>query len=175
MSDAILRAKLDALRDGFDLSFSEPLPVRADAPEDLLAIEIAGHAYALRARELHGLYVDRAIMPVPDAPQDLLGVAAVRGELVAVYDLAALLGYPRGTSPRFLALGNAALAFAFGTLHGHVRPNKTEIHPTDGAREPWFAEVLREPNQTRPILELSAISSSIELRLRSTVPKENLE
>jgi len=173
-STAALQTRLSQLKLAFDGSFAAALETRADQVEDLLAIEISGHPFALRVRELHGLYVERTITPVPSAPPELLGLAAVRGELVAVYDLAVLLGYARGEAPRFLALGaSPALAFAFAKLTGHVRVSKTAIHPTEGARETWFAEVMRDSDRTRPILELSALSASLEERMRSAASKED--
>jgi chemotaxis signal transduction protein len=176
MSDAlhVVQARLDALRRTFDFAYSEPEHEREAEPEDLLAIELAGHPYALRARELVGLYVERRITALPAASPELLGLAAVRGELVAVYDLACLLGYPCGVDPHFVALGKSRrVAFAFGTLNGHVRVAKTLIATSELAREAWLTEVVREPGQTRPIIDLPGISTAIEQRTRFEGRKEN--
>jgi chemotaxis signal transduction protein len=176
MSDTlqVVQARLDALRRTFDFGYSVPQREREAEPEDLLAIELAGHPYALRIRELCGLYVERRITPLPAAPPELLGLAAVRGELVAVYDLASLLGYAHGDESRFLVLGRSrSVAFAFGTLHGHVRVAKTLIATSELAREAWLTEVVRESGQTRPIIDLSGISTAIEQRTRFEGRKEN--
>ena len=173
-STEALQTRLSRLKQTFDGSFTAALNPRAEQSEDLLAIELAGQPFALRARELSGLYVERAVTPLPAAPAELHGLAAVRGELVAVYDLAVLLGYARAEAPRFLVLGKSpALAFAFAKLDGHLRVPRSSISPTDGAREPWFAEVMREPDRTRPILELAVLAASLEQRLRSAAPKED--
>jgi chemotaxis signal transduction protein len=167
-------ARLEELHRAFDQSFADPLRPREVEPEDLLAIEVAGHPYALRIRELLGLFVKRHITPLPAAPAELLGLSAVRGELVAVYDLASLLGYARGEDPSFLVLGRGqSVAFAFATLHGHVRVSKAEIATIERKREPWLTEVVREAGQARPIVELSGITASLEQRLRFEGRKEN--
>jgi purine-binding chemotaxis protein CheW len=176
MSDTVdvVRARLEELHRSFDLGYSQPQREREAEPEDLLAIEVAGHPYALRIRELLGLYVERRITALPASPPELLGLAAVRGELVAVYDLASLLGYARGEDSRFLVLGRSqSVAFAFGSLKGHIRVAKTEIATSEHAREAWLTEVVREPAQTRPIIELSGISTAIERRTRFEGHKEN--
>ena len=173
-STDMLIDRLSQLKRAFDDTFAAPVDARADEAEDVLAIELGGHPFALRVRELTGLYVERTITPIPSAPPELLGLAAVRGELVAVYDLAVLLGYGAGEPPRFVALGAApALAFSFGKLEGHVRVARTSISPADRSREPWFAELVREADRTRPILELAAVSAALEDRLRRAAPKEN--
>jgi chemotaxis protein methyltransferase CheR len=176
MSDTldVVQARLDALRRTFDLGYSEPQREREAEPEDLLALELAGHPYAVRIRELLGLYIERRITALPDAPPELLGLAAALGELVAVYDLASLLGYARGDDSRFLVLGKGrSIAFAFGTLNGHVRVAKTLIAASELARDAWLTEVVREPGQTRPIIDLSGISTAIEQRTRFEGRKEN--
>jgi chemotaxis signal transduction protein len=176
MSDALerMRTRLAELERAFDQAFTEPAQVREADPEDLLAIEVAGHAYALRARELLGLYVDRSITTLPAAPPELLGLAAVRGELVAVYDLATLLGYGHVETPHYLALSRGpSIAFAFAKLTGHTRVAKHAIAPSQRAGETWLSEVVRETDQTRPIVELSGICAAIEQRMRFEGRKEN--
>jgi chemotaxis signal transduction protein len=168
-----VRTRLEELQRAFDLGFSEPAREREAEPEDLLAIEVAGHPYALRIRELLGLFVERRITPLPAAPAELLGLAAMRGELVAVYDLASLLGYARGDDARFLVLARGqSVAFAFSKLEGHARVATADIAIGEQAREPWLRDVVREAGQTRPIIELSGISAAIERRMRLEGPKE---
>jgi chemotaxis signal transduction protein len=167
MSDGLqtLQAQLERLQRGFDDNYRDAAPERATEVEDLLAIEIAGHPYALRVRELNGLYEDRAITALPGAPSELLGLAAVRGGLVAVYDLASLIGYAAGDDPRlFVAARGTSIAFAFRTLAGHRRVTPEELAKREGDRDPWSVEVMREADRTRPILELTALVRELERR-----------
>lgn len=121
-SSSDLRARLDELKLRFDTAFAEPPPGAAESFEDLLVIALAGERYLLRLREIEGLYLDRAITRVPSPLPDLLGVTDFRGELVAVYDLGALLGYPRAQAARYLArMPGRGVGFAFARFEGHLR------------------------------------------------------
>ena len=176
MSDSFERhqQRLHELRSAFDQSFGLEARARAEDPEELLAVTLGSHPYALRLREVHGLYVDRRITPLPDAPPELLGLAAVRGELCAVYALASLLGYARSEAPRHVVLAaRPGIAFAFETLQGHLRVPKGAISTREQVREPWLRELVREADQTRPIIELAAVSELLERRIRSHAVKEN--
>jgi purine-binding chemotaxis protein CheW len=121
-SSSDLSARLSDLRRRFDAAFADPPPSAAEDFEDLLVIAVGDERYLLRLREIEGLYLDRAITPVPSPLPDLLGVTDFRGELVAVYDLGALLGYPRTQSARYLArMPSRGVGFAFARFEGHLR------------------------------------------------------
>src|SRR5437764_764516 len=94
------------LRATFDQTFGLPfLSQGADRREDLLAIRLAGNAYAIKVREISGLANNRKIIALPSAIPELLGIAGIRGELVPVYSLAALMEVNRGSEgDRWLAL-----------------------------------------------------------------------
>jgi chemotaxis signal transduction protein len=176
MSDglATLQAQLERLQRGFDDAYREAIPERARELEDLLAIEISGHPYALRVRELNGLYEDRSITALPGAPRELLGLAAVRGGLVAVYDLASLIGYARADDPRlFVGARGTSVAFAFRTLAGHRRVTRDKLAKREGDGKPWSVEVMREADQTRPILELTALVRELERRCTTNPTQES--
>lgn len=121
-SSSDLRARLSELKQRFDTAFADPPPSAAEELEDLLVIALGSERYLLRLREIEGLYLDRAITPVPSPLPDLLGVTDFRGELVAVYDLGALLGYPRTPVTRYLArMPSRGVGFAFARFEGHLR------------------------------------------------------
>lgn len=162
-----LHAQLDRIQRAFDDSYREPLAERATLFEDLLAIEIAGRPYALRVRELSGLYVECAVTALPDAVPELLGLAAVRGGLVAVYDLATLLGCARSDAARLIVVfRGAAVAFAAGALVGQLRVEPSAIAKRESGGEPWAVEVVRESERTRPILELAGLVRVLEQRFK---------
>ena len=125
-SSSDLRARLGELKQRFDTAFVDPPPSAADDFEDLILIAVGSERYLLRLREIEGLYLDRAITPVPSPLPDLLGVTDFRGELVAVYDLGALLGYPPSEAARYLArMPSRGVGFAFARFEGHLRLSKT--------------------------------------------------
>lgn len=124
---ADLQARLIELKQRFDASFAAPPPAAAGEHEDVLMIALGGEPYRVRLREIEGMYLERAIAAVPSRAQHLLGVSDFHGELVAVYDLAALLGYPGGSRARYLLRSaHASVAFAFERFLGHTRSTKHE-------------------------------------------------
>ena len=118
-----------ALRRAFDLSFAEAPTAGAEPLESLLALRVGGAPYAIRLSEIAGVHADRTVVPVPTPMPDLLGVAGIRGAIVPVYDLGALLGHPRSTRPRWmlLAASPALVGLAFESLEAHVRMPRRSI------------------------------------------------
>lgn len=122
---ADLQLRLDALRSHFDAGFAAPPRAAADEHEDVLLIALGPDAYRVRLSDIAGMYLERSITPLPSRAPHLLGVSDFRGELVAVYDLAALLGYPRAERRRYLLRSaRGAVGFAFERFLGHARVPK---------------------------------------------------
>jgi purine-binding chemotaxis protein CheW len=65
----------------------------AEQPEiELFRVSIAGEPFAIEAGLIHEVVRAPPITPLPGAPAFLAGVAAHRGDVLAVVDLAQLLG-----------------------------------------------------------------------------------
>ena len=176
MIDAIdsLERRLTALRSDFDRSFGEPFAAPAAEPAELLAITLGGDPYAIRVRELRGVHAHQVVTTLPTAAPDLVGLAAIRGELVAVYDLAALLGYTRCPAPRHVLLSRTTgLGFAFDSSSRHLRMPQAAITTRPESSAAWLTEVVREADFARPIIELAAVCAAVEARIRSEVTEEN--
>ena len=120
---ADLEARLALLKQRFDSAFSAPPPpLAAEAVESLLALAVGAERHFLRLRDIEGLYLERTLTSVPSRAPHMLGVTDFRGELVAVFDLAALLTGARCTRPRYLVRSSQRpVAFAFEHFQGHVR------------------------------------------------------
>ncbi len=118
-----LTERAGELREAFDRSFAEPATAAPTALEELLAIRVAGNPYALCMNEIAGLYLDQPVTVLPGRDSALFGLVGLRGSLVAVYDLAALLGETEQSGHRWIALavGVDAVAFAFHSVDGHLR------------------------------------------------------
>jgi chemotaxis signal transduction protein len=149
------------LRGGFDEIFSQPPPAPADPPEDLLAIEVGGQAYAVRLSEVAGLTWPRKVVPLPSPVADLMGVMGFRGTVIPVYSLRSALGYPPGEISRWLLLVRAEglLGLAFDRYHGHLRISRgdfAEPEPT-GARLHHVREVARTAAGLRAVLSISSL------------------
>jgi chemotaxis signal transduction protein len=158
-----LGAQLESLRRDFDRSFSVPRAPRETGGAHLLAIRVGRDPYALRTQEIGMISTDRPITAVPSSSPELIGVAGLRGALVAVYDLGALIGLPLSGASRWLVLcKDTQLAFAFAALDGHVRVAPADVSRSDSGDS--LAEVARIEGVARPIIELSTLVTQLEKR-----------
>jgi len=158
-------SRAETLRRAFDRSFAEALRIETTPFEDLLAIRVASHPYAVRLAGISGLFADRVITPLPSPVSDLLGIAGFRGVVVPVYDLRGLLGYEGGGAPRWLVLtaGETRLGLAFDQFDGHLRLPRETIATddrADGARA-YAREIARSEEGARPILHLPSLLGAI--------------
>jgi purine-binding chemotaxis protein CheW len=167
--------KAELLRRDFDQAFAAPARRAQAGTEALLAIRVAGEGFALRLSALAGLFADRRIVPLPGTAPELLGIAGLRGGLVAVYDLRALLGFPRGESPRWLALvrGGNLLGIAFDELDGSLQVDPHDVSPATGPAHRGMArEVVRTGGVLRPVLDVASIVETIRRPARHGVRPE---
>jgi len=165
------RMTLAALREEFDNSFAHVPHIGSAVAENLLAIQLGGIAHAIRIAQIGGLYVDRHIMPLPTPAAELLGVAAFRGRLAPVYDLAALLNYTRHTTSRWLVLLRLQdpVAFTFDGFDAHIAALPEDILHSDGksqqqAARPHICDAVRTANGVLPIIDLHSIVEKIGLQ-----------
>ncbi len=149
--------KVTELRGQFDQSFAAPPRTDLEQLETLIAIRVAGDPYALRIGEINSLASDRKIVPLPSATPELLGAAGVRGAVVPVFSLAALLGYGLGLgSARWLALcgTDEPLALAFSDFEGCVQV----------VRDQLVNDVARTPELVRTVLSIPSLVEEIKER-----------
>ena len=160
-------ARVLRMREAFDRAFAVAA-AGGEAFEDMLAIRVAGDAYALRVGEIKGVLASRKIVPLPSKRRELLGVAGVRGSLVAVYSLAALLGYELDREPpSWLVLAGSPepIGLGFSGLEGFVRARRADIHaglPGEGARL-HLAEVVGTGTGSRPVVDITSALGALAL------------
>lgn len=155
------------LRKLFDQAFSLPPPAAGEKVEALLAISIGNRPHAVRLGDISALVCDKRITPLPTSVPDLLGVAAFRSNLTAVYDLHALMGYgPCPEMPRWMIVsaGPIRVALAFQGFDGDLRVPISSIVAEQGPRN--LGGMVTESNgHLRPLLRVSAIAESIQSRI----------
>ncbi|MGC2028860.1 MAG: chemotaxis protein CheW [Steroidobacteraceae bacterium] len=158
-----------ALRRLFDASFAAPTASLSERLEDLLAIRMGSDPYALRTSEIAGLHVGVKIVPVPSPVAQLLGIAAIRGMMAPIYDLAALLRYPPAANPRWLIFARApqSVGLAFETFESHLQASPSslatenvEVGGTVGIRRHLRGTVLAA-GTLRPIIHLASVLEMI--------------
>lgn len=163
-----LQTRLLELRQSFDRAFTEPLAESDEAANiDLLAIRIGRDPFALRLTEIAALEADRTITPVPSDHPELLGIAGVRGGVVAVFDLGALLGAPRPEGLRWLVLAKGApLAFAFSAFDGQLVVRPEALATAEPNRAGRVREVAQGGGLSLPVIELAALIATLDQRPR---------
>jgi chemotaxis signal transduction protein len=159
-----VRGRIDELRGDFDRSFAEPARSHDVEHVELLVVKAGGRPYALRLSQTAGLHPDRPVAPLPGPLPALLGLAGFAGTVVPVYDLAALLGHPGPTRPRWLVLagGTPPLALAFHELDGHVRVAAGAIIG-ESARDGrgFLRGMVTLAGGTRPIVDVPAARAAV--------------
>jgi purine-binding chemotaxis protein CheW len=165
--------QLAALREAFDQAFAAPPPEAATAEDFLIALRLAETPFALRVAELAGFHPLPWCAPLPAAEPALLGLAGLRGRLVPIYDLSALLGL--GAMPReggWVALvgQDEPLGFAFAEFEGPRRVPSDRIRPLPEPRAPWLPETVQTGAEARGLIRLAALAAELWRRAGHAAP-----
>lgn len=161
MSDVAMRSRAADLARAFDGTFARPVRTVNDEGDDFLTIRTGGDAYAVRVRDMAGLIADRKVVPLPTSEPAFLGIAGLRGGVVPVYSLAALLGRaPAAEVPRWMVLvgPGAPLGLAFDHFDGHVRVPRDHV---SSGREAATQESVRIAKAWRGIVGIKALAEII--------------
>ncbi len=146
------------LRRAFDASFAAPEPQPAAARERLLAVRVGDQVVALPWAALAGIHRLGAPAPVPGRGAGLLGIAAVGGVPLPVFDLAALLGREvAGAAPAWVAqVQGAPVGLAFAAL---LRQVEVPAAAREGAAAAagWLRTVVAEDGAAWPVVEVERL------------------
>jgi chemotaxis signal transduction protein len=120
---------LERMRREFDAAFAEEVDLRPADTVDLLSVAVDGRRVAVPVGDLAAVQLCPPLTPLPGADARLIGIAGVRGALVLVYDLGALLGGRRTEQRRFLALRrpDATAGIGFDSLEGYLRLPRSAV------------------------------------------------
>lgn len=154
-----------SLRQAFDDVFTAPATTVKDALTVLLAIQVGGDPFALPLGEIAGLAARRTVVPIPSRVPALWGLVGLRGQVVPVFRLPALLGYSVADDAlqwliRCGAQGQVVLAFE--TLEETLQVPSNELHAAGDSTRPHVAAILQHQNTSRTVLSVPAIFSVIE-------------
>jgi hypothetical protein len=110
-----------ALGDAFDRGFAAPPRATATGEVELLRVQVGGRPFVLAVADISSIHAGLRITPLPAAAGSAaLGVVSIRGVIVPVYDLRAVLGIAADTAPRWIAVAGSN-GYAFDALDGFVR------------------------------------------------------
>jgi purine-binding chemotaxis protein CheW len=149
------------LRAEFDRGFAAPPPAAATAAENFLVIVCGGERMLLRLKDITGLFVDRRIVTVPSADAAFIGITGLRGAIVPVYRLGALLGQSPASAPaRWLAVA-AGNAFALDELDTHLALPRDAIVPRGDLARGHVHDSAITPRGTLSIVDLPSVARAI--------------
>ncbi|WP_257453896.1 chemotaxis protein CheW [Archangium lipolyticum] len=154
--------RLDELRESFDSSFSRPPAPRQEPGEALLRLRVGGAPLGVRLGQLSGLHLLPRLVRLPGSPDSLLGLVGLRGQLIAVHDLAAQLGLSSGEPPRWLLLagGTRRVGLAAAGFEGQLRATREQMRSGGGsssAHPLLSTSVLLPDAPPLPVLDVDAL------------------
>lgn len=162
------------LRREFDNTFAAPQGGRSAARESLIALRVAGQPFAVRTLQITGVANRRRIVPVPTRVPGLLGIAALRGALLPVYDLAALLGLPAaGSAGAWLLLTSrdTPVGFIFDEFEGRIEIEAACLFASDGSGARKHACLMAEVGAAhRAVIDVPGLVAEIRQRAGVTEP-----
>lgn len=159
-----------ALRQAFDRSFAEPPSVDAAALHDLLDLRVGSARYALPVTDLSALMADTKITPIATPVPALLGITALRGTMLPVYDLGAVLGVAPEPAPRWIAVaaGRTPVGLAFARFEGHLRVRADSIVSEVRSGSPHVQQVVRlDGGHSLALVSVASVLDAIADRVRA--------
>jgi chemotaxis signal transduction protein len=177
VNDGRASAAVSVLRRAFDAQFAAPPPEATGVSETLVAVRVAGDPYAVRVQEIGGITASRRIVPVPSRLPEALGLVGIRGELVPVLSLAALLGYDHaGEEPRWLILCGAEepVGLAVAELEGQLQVAAGDLHGAGeaGAERQHIGDVVCVGSLARPVISIPSVVEAIRRRAGREGPEK---
>ena len=156
---------LAQLRSAFDESFAAPAASR-EHHESVIQVRVGSEVFAIRTGHITGLVKSRKVVPLPSRIPELLGLAALRGSLIPVYDLAALLGIPpgvNGSSWLILVPGDTPIGLAFDGFEGQQVPEWLCDERSARSPEP-VRQLVRMGSAVRAVLDIPGVAEAIRKR-----------
>lgn len=167
-----LRARLAELRQSFDRAFAEEQAPRRQEAIGVLSIRIGRDLHAVLLSDVAALDVRCAVTPVPSEHPELLGIAGLRGAVVAVFDLAALIGVPGGDAPWLLLAKGAPIAFAFAEFEAVVNVSESDLVRSQAGPGAHDRTIVLRQGQALPLIDLAGLVGNLERRLH-TAPRKD--
>lgn len=154
----------EALRRAFDERFAEPVAPHVADTERLLLADLGGARVALRLREIAGLAAAPTLVRLPGGSPGFVGLAGIRGRVLPVFSLAALLGVtaPPPARGSIVMVGDGERAgLLVAGVEGWIEVARGDLHTGDGG------EVARVAGALVPIPSVPALLREIAARARA--------
>lgn len=166
--------KLEKLKRSFDQGFQEAGVERDQTLVHLLTIRIATEKFALPVAELAGLARASIVVRLPAAIPGLLGLAGVKGRMVAVYSLAKLVGC-EGVGPdqecwSVLCRPYDRIALAFAATDGTLMVPRSTLNPVGPGAPSHVTDTVGSGSSPHWLLSIESLVEAIASQTRVASP-----
>lgn len=163
-AETTLDARTVDLRRNFDDAFQAPPRGEAEATIDLLTVTIGEELLAVLVAHVAHVQAHPIIVSVPDAPRGCLGVAGHRGKLVAVFDLAQLLGHAATNTHGIMLISraNPSIGFAVSTVDRYRRVPRSAIASPLESGDGVHLGTLVDGAHKAPAISLAMLVAALE-------------
>jgi chemotaxis signal transduction protein len=165
------------MKKSFDRTFQEPLVERAQELVHLLIVRIGTPRFALRVADLAGLARAQTVAPIPGANSELLGLVGLKGRMVAIYSLAAMIGSPEASTEqnRWMVLCRCEreIALAFTAVTGTMMVPRAELNPVSPGAPPHATDTVGSGAAQLWLLNVNSIAEAIAKKTGATASAEN--
>jgi chemotaxis signal transduction protein len=169
--------KFEDLKRSFDLTFQQALVERTQELVHLLIVRVGAIRFALKVADLAGLVRARTVVPIPAAGSGLLGLAGLKGRMVAVYSLAALIGCPELSieQNRWMVLcrSEKEIALAFTAVTGTMMVPRAELSPVSPGAPSNATDAVGSGASQLWLLNVSSIAETILKKTAAPPSAEN--
>ncbi len=174
MIETDVALKFEDLKRSFDLTFQEPLVERGQELAHLLIVRIGGARFALKVADLAGLVRAQTVVPIPASGSGLLGLAGLKGRMVAAYSLAAMIGCPELSTEqaRWMVLCRCEreIALAFTGVTGTMMVPAAELSPVSPGAPPHATDAVGTGSSQLWLLSVSSIAETIVQQSAAAAP-----
>jgi chemotaxis signal transduction protein len=164
-------AKLEELKRSFDRAFQDATIERELGLEHLLRIRVGTERFAVRVAELAGLMRTPTIVRLPTTVTGLLGLAGVKGRMVAMYSLGALLECQKGDGEEeywsILCRFDDRIAFTFAAADGTLTVSRSELCPISSGAPAHVTDTVGAGAARRWLLGLSWVAQAVADRTQA--------
>ena len=165
MIETDVALKFEDLKRSFDQSFQQPLVERGQELVHLLIVRIGSSRFALKVAELAGLARAQTVVPIPGADAGLLGLSGLKGRMVAVHSLAAMIGCQELSTEQnrwmVLCRRQKEIALAFTAVTGTMMVPRTELSPVSPGAPPHATDAVGSGTAQLWLLDVGSIAETI--------------
>lgn len=157
--------RFEDLKRSFDQSFQQPLVERGEELVHLLVVRIGTSRFALKVADLAGLARAQTVVPIPGADSGLLGLAGLKGRMIAVHSLAAMIGCQDLSTEQnrwmVLCRREKEIALAFTAVTGTMMVPRTELSPVSPGAPPHATDAVGSGVEQLWLLDVGSIAETI--------------